>query len=52
MADYSLLAAIKPRISEKKYKELCREIEWREQQKVLQKLRKAQNEEKEENGSI
>lgn len=49
---YSLLDAIRPRISEKKYKELCREIEWREQQKILQKLREAQNEEKEEDGSI
>ena len=49
---YSLLEAIRPRISEKKYKELCREIEWREQQKVLKKLREAQYEEKEEDGSI
>lgn len=35
---YSLLEAIRPRISEKKYKELCREIEWREQQKMLKRL--------------
>lgn len=39
---YSLLEAVRPQISEKKYKELCREIEWREQQKMLENMRKKQ----------
>jgi len=39
---YSLLTIMKPRLSEKKYRELCREIEWREEQKYLNELKKKQ----------
>ena len=39
---YSLLEAIKPKISEKKYRELLREIEWKEHQKYLEQLKKEQ----------
>ena len=39
---YSLLAIMRTKISEKKYRELCREIEWREEQKYLADLKKQQ----------
>lgn len=38
LKNYSLLEIIRPRLSEKTYRELYREIEWREQQKMLKRL--------------
>lgn len=42
LKNYSLLEIIRPRLSEKTYRELYREIEWREEQKELKKKKLAE----------
>jgi hypothetical protein len=37
---YSLLMAIKPQLSERKFRELCRQIEFKERMRELEKIRK------------
>jgi hypothetical protein len=37
---YSLLMALKPQLSERKFKELCNEIEFKKRMRDLEKIRK------------